>query len=69
MAIIGRNKAVVDLPSNLHFKGFVAWFIWIFIHLVSLVHYRNKIATLYNWIVSYFTKDQSLRMIIRPITK
>ncbi|MFA4870674.1 MAG: NAD(P)/FAD-dependent oxidoreductase [Pedobacter sp.] len=69
MAIIGRNKAVVDLPSNLHFKGFVAWFIWIFIHLVSLVHYRNKITTLYNWVVSYFTKDQSLRMIIRPITK
>ncbi|MNE59385.1 hypothetical protein D3C80_1544720 [compost metagenome] len=69
MAIIGRNKAVVDLSPNLHFKGFIAWFIWIFIHLVSLVHYRNKITTLYNWVVSYFTKDQSLRMIIRPITK
>lgn len=69
MAIIGRNKAVADLPPNLHFKGFVAWFIWIFIHLVSLVHYRNKITTLYNWVVSYFTKDQALRMIIRPFVK
>jgi NADH dehydrogenase len=69
MAIIGRNKAVVDLSPNLHFKGFIAWFIWIFIHFVSLVHYRNKITTLYNWVVSYFTKDQSLRMIIRLTTK
>lgn len=69
MAIIGRNKAVADIPSNLHFKGFFAWLIWVFIHLISLVHYRNKITTLYNWIVSYFTKDQALRMIIRPSTK
>lgn len=66
MAIIGRNKAVADLPPNLHFKAFFAWCIWIFIHLVSLVHYRNKVTTLYNWVVSYFTKDQALRMIIRP---
>lgn len=69
MAIIGRNKAVADLPPNLHFKGFIAWFIWVFIHLVSLVHYRNKLTTLYNWVVAYFTKDQALRMIIRPFSK
>lgn len=69
MAIIGRNKAVADIPPNLHFKGFTAWFIWVFIHLISLVHYRNKIMTLYNWIVAYFTKDQALRMIIRPLAK
>lgn len=69
MAIIGRNKAVADIPPNFHFKGFFAWFIWIFIHLISLVHYRNKITTLYNWIVAYFTKDQALRMIIRPVKK
>ncbi len=69
MAIIGRNKAVADIPPNLHFKGFIAWFIWIFIHLFSLVHYRNKVTTLYNWVVAYFTKDQALRMIIRPFMK
>ena len=69
MAIIGRNKAVADIPPKLHFKGFVAWCIWLFIHLISLVHYRNKITTLYNWIVAYFTKDQALRMIIRPFVK
>jgi NADH dehydrogenase len=67
MAIIGRNKAVADIPPNFHFKGFIAWCIWIFIHLVSLVHYRNKVTTLYNWVVAYFTKDQALRMIIRPL--
>ncbi|MBX3257959.1 MAG: NAD(P)/FAD-dependent oxidoreductase [Chitinophagaceae bacterium] len=69
MAIIGRNKAVADLPPNLHFKGFAAWFIWIFIHLISLVNYRNKLTTLLNWMISYFTKDQALRMIIRPSRK
>lgn len=70
MAIIGRNKAVADLPKPpLHFKGFVAWFMWLFIHLISLVTYRNKITTLYNWMVAYFTKDQALRMIIRPLKK
>ncbi len=67
MAIIGRNKAVVDLPKpRLHFKGFIALFMWLFIHLISLVTYRNKMRTLYNWSIAYFTRDQSLRMIIRP---
>jgi NADH dehydrogenase len=67
MAIIGRNKAVADLPSpKLHFKGFIAWLMWLFIHLISLINFRNRIKTLYNWMVAYFTKDQSLRMIIRP---
>ena len=70
MAIIGWNKAVVDLPSpRLHLKGFVAWFIWIFIHLVSLINFRNRIKTLFNWAGSYFTRDQSLRMIFRPRNK
>ncbi len=69
MAVIGRNMAVADLPPNLHFKGFIAYFIWGFIHLMSLVHYRNRFTTFYNWVVAYFTKDQALRMIIRPGTK
>lgn len=66
MAIIGRNKAVADVPKNHFFKGFFAWFIWVFVHLVALMHYRNKIATCYNWSIAYFTKDHDLRMIIRP---
>jgi NADH dehydrogenase len=67
MAIIGKNKAVVDLPTpKLHLKGFFAWLIWLFIHLLSLITYRNRIRTFYNWMIAYLTKDQSLRMIIKP---
>jgi len=67
MAIIGKKKAVVDLPKpNLHFKGFFAWMIWLFVHLMSLITYRNRINTFYHWMIAYFSKDQSLRMIIRP---
>ena len=70
MAIIGKNKAVVDLPKpEMHFKGFFAWIIWLFIHLISLITYRNKVKTFYNWMVAYFSKDNSLRMIIRPDKK
>lgn len=67
MAIIGKNKAVVDLEKpKVHFNGFFAWLVWLFIHLMSLVTYRNRLQTLYNWTVAYFSKDQPLRMIIRP---
>ena len=67
MAIIGRMKAVADLPKpKLHFSGTIAWFAWLFIHLISLITQRNRVRTLYNWMIAYFTKDQSLRMIIKP---
>ncbi len=68
MAIIGSNKAVVDLPKpKVHLNGFIAWLAWLFIHLMSLISYRNRFKTFYNWTVAYFSKDQSLRMIIRPV--
>lgn len=67
MAIIGRFKAVADLPKpKIHFNGFIAWMAWLFVHLVSLINFRNKVKTLYNWFVSYTTKDQSLRVIVKP---
>ncbi len=67
MAIIGKNKAVADIPKPvMHFKGFIAWAMWLFIHLMSLISYRNRVTTFYNWMVAYFSKDHSLRMIIRP---
>lgn len=70
MAIIGRNKAVVDLPKpKVHFKGFLAWMAWLFVHLMSLSMPRNKVNTLYHWALAYFTKNSSLRMIIRPEKK
>ena len=67
MAIIGRNKAVADLPMpKVHLGGFIAWLAWLFIHLMSLISYRNRLVTLTNWTLAYFSKDQSLRMIIKP---
>jgi NADH dehydrogenase len=67
MAIVGRHNAVVDIfKHKVHLKGVAALFIWLFIHLISLVSYTNKLKTLYNWAIAYLSKDQSLRMIFRP---
>lgn len=66
MAIIGRNYAVADLfKHNLHLNGFIGLISWLFIHVVSLVNYNNKIKTIYGWIVAYLTNDQHLRMIFK----
>jgi NADH:ubiquinone reductase (H+-translocating) len=65
MATIGRNKAVVDL-HNFKFKGFLAWFVWMFIHLISLVGFRNKVIALVNWLIQYFSYNRHVRLIIRP---
>lgn len=65
MATIGRNKAVVDLKGNVHFKGIVAWLIWMFIHLMSIIGFRNKVVTLVNWVWNYFTYDRSIRLILK----
>ena len=67
LAIIGRSKAVADFPKpEIHFNGFMAWVAWLFVHLFSLITYRNRLMTMANWAVAFFTKDQSLRMIVRP---
>lgn len=65
MATIGRNKAVVDLPKW-KFAGWFAWIVWMFVHLVTLVGFRNKMVALMNWIVQYFQYNKSVRLIIRP---
>ncbi|PPK84757.1 NADH dehydrogenase [Neolewinella xylanilytica] len=67
MAIIGRNKAVLDLPKNRYtVTGFLAWCIWIFVHIAGLINFRNRIRTLLNWLGYYVNKDQYFRMIIKP---
>lgn len=64
MATIGRNKAVADFP-NWKTQGFVAWVMWLFVHLTSLLGVRNKIVVFINWVWSYITMDQNLRIMIR----
>lgn len=67
MAIIGRSKATADLTvPNKTFTGWVAWAMWLFIHLFQLINYRSRIKTMWNWTTAYFTQDQSLGMIVRP---
>jgi len=68
MATIGRNKAVVDLKPY-KFSGFFAWFIWMFVHLMSLVGFRNRIVVLFNWTYNYINFDKASRLIIRPFKK
>lgn len=68
MATIGRDKAVVDLP-HWKFSGWFAWFVWMFVHLISLVGFRNKMIALVNWVTQYFSYNKSVRLIIRPYNK
>jgi NADH dehydrogenase len=65
MATVGKNLAVVELP-HFRFQGAFAWFVWLFIHLMSIIGVRNKLMIFINWAWKYFTYDQSLRLILRP---
>lgn len=68
MATIGRNKAVVDF-KNMHLKGWIAWLAWMFIHLMFLLGFRNKLVVFVNWMWSYLTYDKGTRLIIRPFKR
>ncbi len=65
MATVGRNKAVVDLKSA-KFGGFFAWFIWMFVHLMALVGFRNRVIVFFNWAYNYINFDKAARLIVRP---
>ena len=67
MATVGRNKAVVDL-EKLKFGGFLAWFIWMFVHLMALVGFRNRVIVFFNWAYNYINYDKAARLIVRPYT-
>lgn len=68
MATVGRNRAVVDLKF-MKFQGVFAWFVWMFVHLMSLVGFRNKLITLVNWVWNYFSYDRGTRLIIRRFNR
>jgi NADH dehydrogenase len=68
MATVGRNRAVVDI-GKIRFQGIFAWFTWMFVHLMTLVGFRNKLVVFVNWVWSYFSYDKGTRLIIRPFKK
>ena len=68
MATIGRSRAVADLRF-LHLQGILAWLAWLFIHLMLLVGFRNRVIVFFNWVWNYFSYDKAIRLIIRPYKK
>lgn len=68
LATIGRNKAVADL-GKIKFQGFFAWLVWMFVHLISLLGFRNKVVVFINWVGSYISNNGGSRLIIRRYVK
>jgi NADH:ubiquinone reductase (H+-translocating) len=62
MAIIGRASAVADL-TKLKFSGFLAWLAWLFVHLMNLVEFENKVLVLVQWGWYYFSRNRAARLI------
>jgi NADH dehydrogenase len=68
MATIGRTRAVADLPQ-FKTQGAFAWLIWMFVHLMALVGFRNKVVVFFNWTYNFFNYNRDIRLIIRPFRK
>jgi NADH dehydrogenase len=68
LSTIGRHKAVADLPYW-KTQGVIAWFLWMFIHLIRLIGFRNRLVILVDWIWSYVTYEYSFRLITQPFRK
>jgi NADH dehydrogenase len=66
MATIGRDAAVAELPFGIRFRGRLAWVAWLFLHLLYLVGFRNRLNVLVNWSWNYLTWDRGARLIVRP---
>jgi NADH dehydrogenase len=64
MATIGRNAAVTELPNGARFRGVLAWYMWLALHLAYIIGFRSRIAVLVNWIWSYLTYDRHARIIV-----
>jgi NADH:ubiquinone reductase (H+-translocating) len=62
MATIGRSKAIADV-QGFHFTGFIAWLMWLFLHVVFLIGFRNRIYVLMEWFWAYLSRERSARLI------
>ncbi|MEZ4755699.1 MAG: NAD(P)/FAD-dependent oxidoreductase [Flavobacteriales bacterium] len=68
MAVIGRRRAVVDIGTR-SFGGTFAWLLWMFVHVIQLVSFRNRIMVLVNWAWKYLSWKNTIRLIIRPYVR
>jgi NADH dehydrogenase len=62
MATIGRRRAIADL-RGWKFSGFIAWLMWIFLHVALLIGFRNRFAVMFEWFWAYMTRERSARLI------
>jgi NADH dehydrogenase len=63
LATIGRNAAVAEV-GGLRLRGFAAWLVWLVVHLMRLVGFRNRLVVLINWAWDYFFYDRAVRLIM-----
>jgi NADH dehydrogenase len=66
LATIGRRKAVADLPGGVHLSGFIAWLAWLFIHVLFLIGFRNRVLVIIEWAWQYLTFRRGSRLITGP---
>ena len=64
LATIGRNKAVADF-GFLRVSGFPAWFLWVFVHLMYLVEFENRLLVFVEWVYNYITRNRGARLITK----
>jgi len=62
LAVIGRSRAIADL-GWITFSGRLAWFFWLFVHIMYLVGFRNRVVVFIDWAYSYFTYQPGVRLI------
>ena len=65
MATIGRTRAVAWIFYRVQLTGFLAWIAWLFLHLIMLMGFRNRVSAFLNWMWNYFTYDRSVRIIVQ----
>ena len=63
LATIGRYRAIADLGHGIHLTGFLAWWFWLFLHIMYLAGFRNRVSVLVEWAYSYFTYERGARLI------
>lgn len=68
LATVGRGRAVADLP-HLKTQGILAWIIWLIVHLMALVGFRNRVVVFLNWAHNFFNYNRDIRLIIRPFNR